>query len=56
MKEGYTIMKDSKGTPHEAPIIKSPYLKNLLNKTIDVAFADRSCIETLKEKIRTLYH
>jgi hypothetical protein len=43
MKEGYTIMKDLKGEPHEAPIIKAPYLKNLLNKTIDVVFADRSC-------------
>jgi hypothetical protein len=43
MKEGYTIMKDLKGGPHEAPIIKAPYLKNLLNKTIDVAFTDRSC-------------
>jgi hypothetical protein len=48
MKEGYTIMKDSKGNPHETPIIKSPYLKNLLNKTIDVAFADRSCIGTFE--------
>lgn len=44
MKEGYTIIKDSIGEPHEAPIIKAPYLKYLLNKTIDVVFADRSCI------------
>jgi hypothetical protein len=43
MKEGYTIMKDSKGGRHEASIIKALYLKNLLDKTIDVAFADRSC-------------
>lgn len=43
MKEGYTIMKDSKGKEHEAPIIKGPYLKNLRNKQIDVSFADRSC-------------
>jgi len=37
MKEGYTIMKDFKGNEHEAPIIKAPYLKNLLNKQIEVA-------------------
>ncbi len=36
-------MKDSKGIQHEAPIVKAPYLENLLNKKIDVAFADRSC-------------
>jgi hypothetical protein len=44
MKEGYTIMKDSKGERHEAPIIKAPYLKTLLNKTIEVGFADSKCI------------
>lgn len=44
MKDGYTIMKDLKGTRHEAPIIKAPYLKNLLNKQIEVAFADNKCI------------
>lgn len=44
MKEGYTIMKDLKGTVHEAPIIKAPYLKNLLNKHIEVAFGDSKCI------------
>jgi hypothetical protein len=44
MKNGYAIMKDAKGAPHEAPIIKAPYLNNLLNKTIDVVFSDRSCI------------
>ena len=44
MKKGYTIMKDAKGEPHEAPIIKAPYLKNLLNKPIDVVFEDRSSI------------
>ncbi len=32
MKEGYTIMKDFKGTEHEAPVIKPPYMKNLLNR------------------------
>jgi hypothetical protein len=36
-------MKDLKGIAHEAPIIKSPYLKNLLKKQIEVAFADRAC-------------
>lgn len=36
-------MKDSKGKSHEAPIIKAPYLKNLLNKQIEVSFADRAC-------------
>jgi sRNA-binding regulator protein Hfq len=43
MKEGYTTMKDAKGISHETPIIKAPYLNNLLNKTIEVAFSDRSC-------------
>ncbi len=43
MKKDVTIVKDSKGVAHEAPIIKAPYLKNLHNKKIDVAFADRSC-------------
>jgi hypothetical protein len=43
MKEGHTIMKDSKGIQHEVPIVKAPYLKSLLNKEINVAFADRSC-------------
>lgn len=37
-------MKDLKGTGHEAPIIKAPYLKNLLHKQIEVAFADSKCI------------
>lgn len=36
-------MKDLKGIAHEAPIIKAPYLKNLLKKQIEVAFADRAC-------------
>lgn len=44
MKEGYTIMKDLKGTAYEAPIIKAPYLKSLLNKQIEVAFGDSKCI------------
>ncbi len=37
-------MKDLKGTAHEAPIIKAPYLKNLLDKHIEVAFGDSKCI------------
>jgi hypothetical protein len=43
MKEGYTIMKDLKGKIHEAPIIKAPYLKNLLNRQIEIALDDRGC-------------
>ena len=41
-------MKDSKGVPHEMPIIKAPYLKNLLNKTIEVGFADSKCVGILE--------
>jgi hypothetical protein len=44
MKEGYTIMKDSKGNAHEAPVVKAPYLKNLLNRQIEVSFGDNKCI------------
>ncbi len=44
MKEGYTIIKDVRGAVHEAPTIKAPYLKNLLNRQIEVAFADSKCI------------
>jgi hypothetical protein len=48
MKEGYAIMKDSKGKSHEAPIIKAPYLKNLLNKEVEVGFADSKCVGILE--------
>lgn len=41
-------MKDSNGKSHEAPIIKAPYLKNLLNKDIEVGFADSKCIGILE--------
>lgn len=47
MKEEFTTVKDLKGGTHEAPIIKAPYLKNLHDKRINVAFADRSCIGIL---------
>ncbi len=40
-------MKDLKGTEHEAPIIYPPYLKNLLNKQIEVVFGDSKCIGIL---------
>jgi hypothetical protein len=48
MKEGYTLMRDSKGKSHEAPIIKAPYLKNLLNKNIEVGFSDSKCVGILE--------
>ena len=41
-------MKDSKGKAHEAQIIKAPYLKNLLNKEIEVGFADSKCVGILE--------
>ena len=41
-------MKDSKGERHEAPIVKSPYLKNLFNRSIEVGFADNKCIGILE--------
>lgn len=37
-------MKDLKGNVHEAPKIKAPYLKNLLNKYVEVSFGDSKCI------------
>jgi hypothetical protein len=48
MKEGYTIMKDLKGERHEAPIIKAPYLKNLIDRSIEVGFEDNKCIGILE--------
>jgi len=48
MKEGYALMKDSKGKAHEAPIIKAPYVKNLFNKNIEVGFADSKCVGILE--------
>ncbi len=41
-------MKDSKGKPHEGLIFKAPYLKNLLNKEIEVGFADSKCTGILE--------
>ncbi len=44
MKEGYTIIKDIKGGVHEAPMIPAHYLKNLLDRQVEVSFADSKCI------------
>ena len=46
-------MKDSKGKEHEAQIIKAPYLKNLLNKPIEVGFADSKCVGFLEGEDET---
>jgi len=48
MKEGYLIVKDSKGNDQEVPVIKAPYLKNLLNKEITVSYADKVCAGVLE--------
>jgi hypothetical protein len=47
MKDGFTTMRDAKGKTHEAPIIKAPYLKSLLKRTIEVGFADSKCVGIL---------
>ena len=41
-------MKDSKGKSHEGLIVKTPYLKNLLNREIEVGFADSKCVGILE--------
>jgi hypothetical protein len=48
MKDGFATMRDAKGKTHEKPIIKAPYLKNLLNRTIEVGFADSKCVGILE--------
>ncbi len=50
MKEGYATMKELKGIGHEVPIIKAPYLENLLKRQIEVPFANSKCIETFEEE------